>query len=145
MNTRINTNRESQIGNSRNNYGFIRKLFGSVNLGYSDIVIGNHAEVRFLLFGKYHTLSGRQLFFSTCGERDGERGKGRSGKGGRGRGQEAGGEHQHAGVRPRVGFGGRGDRGHPHRPKVHPWAPTAVPAESEGEPAARSPVSLTSS
>lgn len=92
MNTHINTNRESQIGNSRNNYGFIRKLFGSVNLGYSDIVIGNHAEVRFLLFGKYHTLSGRQVFFSTCGERDGERSKGRSRKGGRGRGQEAGGD-----------------------------------------------------
>lgn len=75
-------------------------------------MIGNHAEVRFLLFGKYHTLSGRQVFFSTCGERDGERSKGRSRKGG-----------------ARKGTGGRGgDTGTPEFGLA--WASVAMGTES---------------
>lgn len=81
VNIPVNTDRKSQISNSRNNYGFIRKLFGSVNVDYFDIVIRNHAEVWLLLFGKYHTSSWRRPFFLMWGERDGERNKGGSGSG----------------------------------------------------------------
>lgn len=38
---------------------------------------------------------------------------------------------------PAVGFGGCGDREHPHLPNTSPRALTSVPAEGEGEPGAR--------